>query len=233
MYVAPSDRVGIRFRVEAKKTIVATPAHAGRNLYIPSIDGYIYCVDELTGGMLWTVSIGEALAREPVAVGNRLSVASVDRNLFCLSLEDGSIIWTASGVEQVLTVGRDRVFCVGTISNLVTLNLETGSVLMSSLERLPEFRITNFVTNRLFIGTPTGLVQGLREVGEQFPTIHFPEQSVQPGTEPINPFGEDAENPFDQPGMEGSTEEGAESGTTEPGAEPAKKGGDPFDAPAP
>jgi len=244
MYVAPSDRVGIRFRIEAKKTIVATPAHAGRNLYIPSIDGYIYCVDEMTGGMLWTVSIGEALAREPVAVGNRLYVPSVEKNLFCLSLEDGTLVWTASGIDQVLTVGRDRIFCVGTESNLVTLNIETGSVLMSGMERLPEFRITNSVTNRLFIGTPTGLIQGLREVGEEFPTIHFPEQSVLPGAEPINPFGEEAEDPFNQeeetPAGAGAEPGAAEPGAAEPGAAApgaagpgAEKPADPFEKPKP
>jgi hypothetical protein len=227
LYVAPSYRDGIWYRVEGSHPIAAAPAYSNRTFYLASTNGFIYAIDEMSGSIAWTYSAGEALSQSPVAIGDAVYVIGEESNLHCLSADFGQLRWTCPDVRQFLAHGTERVYCVGRSDNLLVLQPKTGAVLASSRERLPPFRLTNTKTDRIYVASQTGLLQCLRETGSEYPILHVsaPEESsaeakdkpsdeeaVEPidpfgestseGAAPIDPFGDsmpEEENPFDTP----------------------------------
>jgi hypothetical protein len=218
LYVAPAYRQGLWYRVEGSHPVTAAPAYSNRTLYLPSANGFIYAIDELSGSIVWTYSTGEPLSQAPVAIDDVVYVVGDTGNLYCLSADLGQLRWSCSDVHQFLAHGSERLYCVGRSDNLLVLQPETGSLLTSSRERLPAFRFTNTQTDRIYVSTPSGLMQCFREASAEFPVMHVsaredaetpasggeatsPEtETMNPTTEPIDPFGtpmSEEENPFD------------------------------------
>lgn len=173
LYVAPARGQGIRYRLEANKTMVATPSHQGRRLFAPSIDGFVYCVDEINGRVEWTYSTGEPISQTPVVVGNAVYVCSDEGRLHAVSADMGKLEWSSEGILQLLAVGAKRLYCVGTQEQMVALDRQSGAWLASGRQRLPSLRVTNVETDRIFVASGSGALQCLREVAATYPTLNI------------------------------------------------------------
>jgi hypothetical protein len=237
LYVAPSNREGIWYRIEATKEIVAQPAYSHRTLYIPSVDGYIYAVDEVSGSILWTYSTGEELRQRPMAIGDSLYVVGDEENLYCLDAISGQLRWSTPQIRQLLAVGAEqRMYCVGLRHNLVIVDTNTGSPIEASYQSLPRFRITNHQTDRVFLASPGGLLQCYREAKAEFPSIHVdlserPTAAPPATTTPATP-AEPGANPFDTPMSPANPFGAPPAGEANPFGAPPAGGANPFGAPA-
>jgi hypothetical protein len=185
-------------------------------------------------------------------IGDAIYVVTQGSHLFRLSAESGTDTWWTSGIERVLSASDRQLYAVDGAGRLVVLSTDTGSRIGSLATQNLDLLVTNKETDRIFIGTSSGVLQCLREANRPWPMVHVslreapPEESQAPATPParqtepptasaprdVDPFGggtpppgeAPATNPFD-PGTS------AAPGSSEPVADPF--GGTPAPAPDP
>lgn len=94
------ERVAWSFRADGPvNTQVAIDSG---KLFFGANGGTVYCLDELTGRIIWetTVKDVERGARKhfsvPVIFGNRLYIGAANKRLYCFNLNDGKVIWENS-----------------------------------------------------------------------------------------------------------------------------------------
>lgn len=208
LYVGRADNPGILFRLETNGDIVTSPAQKSPYLYITSLDGYLYCVHELTGVEKWRYSTGYSITSSPAVVDKTAFVASFEPALHAVNAETGDGKWIANGVSHFAAMGKERVYASDQRGNLLILESATGR----SVGRLPVAEgtttLVNYQTDRIFLVNERGLVQCLHEIGVSTPTMYS-----EPVAPPLPPGAEkaaadDQENPF-----------GEEEAEAEPAAE--------------
>ncbi|MBI2477149.1 MAG: PQQ-binding-like beta-propeller repeat protein, partial [Planctomycetia bacterium] len=113
LYVAEANLTGIRYRLETKRPIVARPTALSPNrIVVVSTDGYVNCIHELSGGLVWRFSSGEPIVKPAVAIDDALFVVTEDDNLFRLSAESGMEQWWAPRGREVLSASKTRRYCL-------------------------------------------------------------------------------------------------------------------------
>lgn len=173
LYVARASKKGIRYRLEARDTIVSQPSYAppGR-FFTASIDGDVYCVHETSGEELWRFTTGEPIGSTPVPVGEHLYVVTDKGTLFCLKQETGEEVWWTPRIKSFVSASKDRIYCLGTADRLVILDAKTGGRIASMGANLLDIFYTNIQTDRIFVGNKTGVIQCLRETQMEWPLVH-------------------------------------------------------------
>jgi outer membrane protein assembly factor BamB len=174
MYVAAANELGLKFRVEADREIVAPAGFRPPNLiYITSIDGYLYCVDDMKRQVIWSVSLGTPMSQSPLAAGDVVYVVTDEAELMCLDALTGEPVWgPALDVKQLLTISKDRVYGLNPRGDLVLISTENGSRLRTIALNGTAIPFANTQTDRLFLTNPQGLVVCLHEVQNEFPRLH-------------------------------------------------------------
>jgi outer membrane protein assembly factor BamB len=227
--VAKGNDTAMQFRVESEKPIVSAAAYLPPNrILVASTDGYIYCIQEDRGSVVWRFSTGEPIIQSPVVIGNRVYVITVDGHLFAILADQGSEEWQVAAMRQLIASTSDRLYCVNDAGRLAILDLTNGAQLTSLNIGAVDVAYVNAQTDRLFIGTQNGQLQCLREAKQPWPLIHpgvipAPKEAApaakkkkKAATEAAKPEKPASDNPFgvDMP--------------AEPAAKPEAPGGDPF-----
>lgn len=173
LYAAQTTQKGLRYRMEAKRAIVSQAAYASPNKVLAaSVDGYVYCLHEISGDELWRFSSGEAISNSPVPIGDSVYVVTDKGSLFCLNLENGQEKWSAPQVRRLISVSKDRLYCLTVTGRLAILDVKTGGrIALMGTNQLDVF-YSNTLTDRILVGTTTGVVQCLHEVELQWPLVH-------------------------------------------------------------
>ncbi len=236
LYVAEGNVAAIQFRLETNNSIVAKAAKlAPSRIVVASTDGYVYCIHEKSGDLIWRFSTGEPIIRSPVVVGDSVYVVTDENSLYRLSAANGIDQWSTSGVSAVLSVSQTRLYCRGRVGRMIILDNESGSKLATLATEALDVQFLNTLTDRIIIGTSDGVIQCLHEIQNHWPVIHAPASEIalkdapgKPGAAPVgapaaapaadpNPFGTD---PFDTGGTP------ADTPADTPSEDPF--GGDPF-----
>jgi outer membrane protein assembly factor BamB len=242
LYSAQNDQKGLRYRMEAKQPIVSQAAYASPNKVLAaSIDGYVYCLHELSGDELWRFSAGEAISNSPVPIRDAVYVVTDKGSLFALNLETGLEKWSAPQVKRLLSVSKDRLYCLTMTGRLSILDAKTGArIALMATNQLDVF-YSNTLTDRILVGTTTGVVQCLHEIELQWPLVHVNLAEAEQKRRPeIKQEGLDAKTkPAAKPGAPGAAEPKPAAGGEDPfgeggakpaagGAKPVMDGADPF-----
>lgn len=230
LYVAAAEDRQILYRVEAARTIEAAPAYQnGQNgtFFVPSADGYIYCVHERTGSIVWTFSTGEPLTQTPYLHGDSVYFVSAQANLYHIGASTPDLRWIVPGISQLLAIGGERLYCASRTGQLVVLDKNSGSRLYQTISPLPSVRMANLATDRIYVCNDDGLMECLRPVGAAYPAIYVDlsesgdKTQEKPGQEkspapaaPDMPMGTTppAEEPFAPPAAPGATRPGEAAG---------------------
>jgi hypothetical protein len=234
LYVGNSQVPDMRFRVEAKDAIESAPAFLSPDIvFATSRDGYIYCFTENRGTMLWRFTTGEPMTHSPIPIGETVYAITDRGNMYALNVADASEKWLASGIRSFLAGSDKRLYCIDIGGNLTVLSADSGSVIGRLQTVGMDLHFLNLQTDRIILGTKSGLVQSLRESEAYWPVIHFgelrkarpkgPPQGPRPAEAPAG--GAPAVDPFAAPG-------GAVDPFAAPAAGGAGAGADPFAAPA-
>lgn len=165
LYVASADNPQMRYRLETQDEIVAAPGYRMPSIFVGSLDGYVYAVHETTGEQQWRHSVGEAIPVSPAAIENHAFVCSQAPRMHCLSTDDGEELWHADHVERFVAASPDRVYGMDRWSNLYILDRASGALLGRISFRGSTMPLVNQETDRLYLASPTGLVQCLHEIG--------------------------------------------------------------------
>ncbi len=228
LFVGQLDSEGERFapqyRLATNGPITSQPAYlpvdanvAGDSavIYGASEDGFVYALRESDGQLLWRFSTGEPIIEQTVVIGFQVFVPTQTGAMYCLDAKTGKELWSASGIRRFLCASKDRIYVADKIGRVIVLNAKAGTRLDTlQLSSLP-VQMTNQQNDRLYVASPTGLVQSLHEIGLPQPVPHrqlvVAEQKKEAGAKEVeakqaeqpaadSPFGapqnQDEDNPF-------------------------------------
>jgi outer membrane protein assembly factor BamB len=233
VYVGQANDGRMLYRLEAKDRIDSAPAFLPPDKIVAtSLDGYVYCFHEFRGGVLWRFSTGEPITHQPVCFNDTVFAITQGGSLYAID-SYGHELWVASGIRGFLCGNADRLYCTDVIGNIAVLDAASGSRLASVAASELDVRLINQETDRLLVGTSSGLLQCFREVGRRFPEARILREPPLPKQKKTDGKTEDkgatpAADPFATPPAGGATPTDPFATPPAGGAAPAT---DPFGAP--
>lgn len=219
----------IRFRVEAKDAITSKPAfHPSGKIYATSLDGYIYCVNEVTGQLIWRFSTGEAISQSPLPVGDNLYVATNDGNLYAISAAQGEEKFIVSGVKALVSASDQRIYGIDLTGALVIIDAASGARVGAIPIQGLDFPVLNMLSDRILLGKSTGSLQCIRESRLRWPQAH---EFLDTSKKPVRPAAAPPGNAPRPNQVDPFAPAGADPFAPAPGAAPAPAAdNDPFGA---
>lgn len=247
VYVADLKEPEVVFRLRTGGAIYSSTVPVPPNrLAIASTDGYIYCIDETTGDLLWEYSTGEAIREPIVAFGDQVYAITEFGNLHCVSAVDGIKRWLATHMRHFISASSDRIYVMDHLDRTVALDQKSGGRVTQLSTGRFNVPLVNRKTDRLYLATRDGGIMCLREIDAEIPLLHQPIPQPEPKQDeaearPARPARDEfsppdivqpdaGENPF-APGAEPFDDEPSEPATDDPfapGADPFAPGADPF-----
>jgi outer membrane protein assembly factor BamB len=195
VFVAGTGRPKLWYRVDTVGIVVAPVAFQQPGQYVANcLDGFVYCINERDGRSIWRQSIGEPLVREPVIVKDRVFVITQNKSCFCLSMKTGDVLWSHPDITQIVSASSERLYALDRLGNLLVLNLNNGGHYSNLAAGKIDFVMVNAFTDRIYMGTRSGLIQCIHETHRKFPMLHVDE--IVPTDDDDEGNDEDA-NPMD------------------------------------
>lgn len=205
--VAPADNMSkILFRLKAGSAINAPATSKGNLMFVASHDGFIYTFDKNRGTMVWSSSLGEHCSSSPYPIGDYVFVVTEENHLFKFDSRNGVTApgWEKhlDGIKKVVGASRDRLYVQTTTDLILALDLKTGSKLGTLGGSRGLEPIVNYITDRIYLVSGSGVIECLRETASTTPFIHLDEVSQiepmvpdLPGSKRSRPKNEDSD-PF-------------------------------------
>jgi outer membrane protein assembly factor BamB/nitrous oxidase accessory protein NosD len=109
---------------------VYSPVVVDSKVYVGSGDKNVYCLDALTGTLIWNYTTGDLVLSSPAVVGDKVYVGSYDKNVYCLDASTGARIWnytTGSWVFSSPAVADGRVYVGSSDNKVYCLDASTGA----------------------------------------------------------------------------------------------------------
>lgn len=179
--VRSEDRFAARYRLETNEAIVSRPTYLPGDpsdpndsgvIFATSRDGFVHAIRERDGESLWRFSTGEPILEPAVPIGPAVYVATQPGGMYCLDAQTGNQLWWTPEIRQFVAASTQRVYGADRLGRILTLGAETGARLdVIAAEHLP-IKLVNSQTDRLYLGTPTGLIQCLHELELAKPVRH-------------------------------------------------------------
>jgi outer membrane protein assembly factor BamB len=237
LYVAlsqlPVDLIPVMlFRIATGGEIAAPMGIYGTHmLLVPSGDNNLYAIDLFDASVKWLYPSGAPMLQEPLVAGDDVYVVNRAGLLTSLDAKTGTQHWTTSTQGgRLMSVSPKKVYLESYDDDLFIVDRGTGTILAdprATAQRaglnLREYLIgfTNNLNDRLYMGTPSGLVICLREMGQAQPSpLRDPKLppfgSVPPEGALPSTIGAPAPAP-----LEGAAPEGAAPAPAPEGAAPA------------
>lgn len=170
----------VRFRVKADGPVVAQLAYRPPLLVFGSKDGYLYAINELNGSLIWKFSAGAAIVEQPVAVEGAVYALADSGGLFRLDPLSGRETWYAAGVKKFLAASAQRLYAADYVGRLLVLDALSGARLATLATEALDLKVCNTRTDRIYVGTTTGVLQCLRERELTAPLKHGPAAEASP-----------------------------------------------------
>ena len=208
-------RFGIRskaisYRLKADDAIVSSPSFKSGTLFVASRDGFVYAINEQRGSIFWEVSIGEGVTQSPIPIGDSVYSITDDGMLFRLDAQTGNLKWPnpLKNIRRYVGASKDHLYFTDLFGQLLVINPESGAILNRVEAGDIAYVLPNYETDRLYVGSHSGMIQCLREVGSKRPFFHSleiaavdpkaqPAESVaMPKEETVMPAATTEEDPF-------------------------------------
>jgi hypothetical protein len=174
LYVGFAKEQTMRFRIEAKDGIISKPffSPAGK-IFATSLDGYIYCIDEIRGDVIWRFTTGEPIDISPVAIGDVVYAITREHNMYAINIKDATEQWIVSGVGGFLSGTEERLYTTDVSGNMLIMDAKSGAVFGSLPTSTMTLKMPNLQTDRIFLGQNTGLLQCIRQKELKYPIVHY------------------------------------------------------------
>jgi outer membrane protein assembly factor BamB len=224
VYACTPDQLLAMYRVKTHGPISAPLTYRAPHVFAASRDGYLYCIKDPSGDIHWQFSVGTPIAEKPVIIGDALFVISETGGLYRINANTGAQEWFVPGVYQFVSGSPTRLYTVDSSGRMLILDARNGSRLGTlATEQLP-LKVLNTETDRIYLGTRTGMIQCLREIELVEPFVHgavgapldaveepaegegdkpADEKPKAPAADPNDPFGEGEPAMKDDAAMEG------------------------------
>ncbi len=88
-----------------------------------SLDGYMYCLNERKGNIVWRFTTGEPILNSPVALDTRCM--HFERgNMFAIDVNTAAERWVTSGIRSYLAGNDKRLYCLDDRGDLAILDAD-------------------------------------------------------------------------------------------------------------
>ncbi len=175
LYVGGSNKLGMRFRLETGAEIVAPPAYHNPLVYVASLDGDVFAMQEMTGSQRWKYSCGFPVTRAPAGVGDEVFVTSGEPALHCINAKNGTGVWEVPRVKQFAAKSKDRVYAITDLGEFAVLNAANGATLAKVKVDRPLHALVNDQTDRVYLVSENGIIECLHEINLKEPIHHNPQ----------------------------------------------------------
>ena len=169
--VATNDRKLV-YQLETDKPIVAPLARLGNTMFVASEDNSFLALNLTNGQVEWEFTSGLPIRKPIWAINNDLFLLPDRGGIYCLNPANGDKRWSHPNLNQFVAVLGETVATLDPDGNLVMVTREKGEVIGSLPSRRYKVRVGNERTDRIYLGTESGLVVCLRQVGHNFPVYH-------------------------------------------------------------
>ncbi|HBH52547.1 MAG TPA: pyrrolo-quinoline quinone [Planctomycetaceae bacterium] len=177
------------FQFETDAALSAPIARYKDLMILASEDYNVYAIDTRSGRMAWQFTTGHVIKKDPLVINDDLFVIPEYGRLYRVNAATGERLWAKPDITQVLTASPTRLYTVDNRGHLRVLDRKTGDTVGSVPLGTFSLRVVNFMTDRIYLGTESGLVMAVREQGAEFPNYYRrPElQPMAPGVAPKVP----------------------------------------------
>ncbi len=184
IYLAFNHRAEIDNRFDTLRPIEAPLTYWPPHVYAASKDGYVYGIHESKIQAPWRYSIGEPLYEPAVAVEDSVYAVGPNSGMFCLDAKSGERKWWAPGIRRCMAVAATRLYAADNAGSLQVLDRKSGAMVDSlRIDRL-DVRVVNWRSDRVYLGTSSGVMQCLHEIAQEKPLMHQPAATVEAAKEP-------------------------------------------------
>lgn len=169
LQITQPKNVTIRHRIETTGPITTSLVPNPPLVYAGSVDGFVYCINETTGDIVWKLTTGSPVRDTPVLVKGAIFVTSEEGGMFRADALSGHQAWFNPAPKHLLAVSPTKVYALDSLSRLLIINAKSGAT-VDRLE-MPEMiePVLNDETDRIFLKTEAGLIQCLHEIGAEQP----------------------------------------------------------------
>lgn len=174
LYVALTKRItSVAYHLSAGRDFLAPAVPFGDDFLVAaSSDGYLRCVRAQTGEIIFGTSLGERILQSPFVIDEDIyAVTSIDR-MYRVPFAQRTFDDMTEGIQQIVSASPTHLYCRGSANELLVVERKSGTI----ANRLATYQLdlwhTNQKTDRLFVGTKSGIIQCLREAGLEHPVLH-------------------------------------------------------------
>ena len=195
-------------------------------LFAASENGEVHATTERKGLDIWKYAVGEPILQPVVPIEKDVYVATQRGGMFCLEAASGNKKWWTDRVTQFVAASKDRIYAADAAGDILVLDRNTGTRVDTVAAADLPLKYLNLQTDRIYLATPSGLVQCLREVGLTEPIRHRKEP-VAPPDKSAKPDKPDTQAPPAEPKAPADKPAPAKKAAPADKPEPAP-GDDPF-----
>ena len=139
--------------------VSSSPAVADGMVFVGSLDGNVYALNETTGAQIWNYPTGDIAYSSPAVADGLVFIGSMARKVYALNETTGALIWSYNAPFDVWSspaVANDMVF-IGLMSSdsdgkVIALNATTGALIWSYLTRYEVFSSPAVANGVVFVG---------------------------------------------------------------------------------
>lgn len=175
------DAFALKYQLETDAGIAAAPAYLPPDpddpadtgiVFTASRDGVLHALREKDGTALWRFPTSEPIVESPVVLEGRVYFTTQPGGLYSLDAQTGAELWWAPQITKFVAASPARVYAADKLGRLLILDRKTGARLDSLDLALVPIKVTNALTDRIYLATETGLVQCLHEIELSEPVRH-------------------------------------------------------------
>jgi len=90
-----------KWRFKAKRALTSSPLFYNGNIYVGSLDNYVYALEAKSGWNVWKFRTNKGVISSPAAEGNLLLIGSADNFLYAIDIRSGRETWKFEAEGQV------------------------------------------------------------------------------------------------------------------------------------
>jgi outer membrane protein assembly factor BamB len=222
--IRSTDTHSISYRLRSDDAIVSQATTDGKTLYVGSLDGFLYAIDETRGSIRWAISLGVGISESPVPLGDYVYAISNDNKLYKVVAATGELAngWGTplEKISRFIGASEGSLYLLDTFGNLVVIDRTSKTIVNRVAVGKIDLVLNNYQNDRLYLASKSGMLQCLREIKSERPYFHGDEPVGKPmedrtdsdaegsgSKKPMasqNPFGgsDESENPFGGSGNE-------------------------------
>jgi len=119
------------WKYATSKCVYSSPEIYNGNVYMGSVDSYIYCLSAENGNLTWKYKTGHEVWSSPAIYNGKVYIGSDDTYIYCLNAVNGSLVWryeTESSVFSSPTISNGKVYVGSWDTYIYCLNADDGSL---------------------------------------------------------------------------------------------------------